>query len=107
MSEVHREVFPSLSALPHHQKILNNHKVKLVACEIIVAARAGFRDVSASGSIIAASGYSSNGGNVVVWDTLAPPATSQASTMCHEDIEVEEYPKVPVGKWHNWSSLMI
>ncbi|KZV57684.1 hypothetical protein F511_03144 [Dorcoceras hygrometricum] len=40
--------------------------------------------VTASGSIIAASGYSSNGINVVVWDTLAPPATSQASIMCHE-----------------------
>ncbi|XP_073158819.1 uncharacterized protein [Henckelia pumila] len=40
--------------------------------------------VTASGSIIAASGYSSNGVNVVVWDTLAPPATSQASIMCHE-----------------------
>ncbi|KAL2536323.1 transducin family protein/WD-40 repeat family protein [Forsythia ovata] len=31
-----------------------------------------------------AAGYSSNGNNVVVWDTLAPPATSQASIMCHE-----------------------
>ncbi|XP_057778609.1 uncharacterized protein LOC130997335 isoform X2 [Salvia miltiorrhiza] len=40
--------------------------------------------VTASGSIIAAAGYSSNGVNVVVWDTLAPPATSQASIMCHE-----------------------
>ncbi|XP_047938214.1 uncharacterized protein LOC125185681 isoform X1 [Salvia hispanica] len=40
--------------------------------------------VTASGSIVAAAGYSSNGVNVVVWDTLAPPATSQASIMCHE-----------------------
>ncbi|RAL54218.1 hypothetical protein DM860_004689 [Cuscuta australis] len=40
--------------------------------------------VTASGSIIAAAGYSSSGVNVVVWDTLAPPATSQASIMCHE-----------------------
>ncbi|XAR62950.1 hypothetical protein NMG60_11022705 [Bertholletia excelsa] len=40
--------------------------------------------VTASGSIIAAAGYSSNGINVVIWDTLAPPATSRASIMCHE-----------------------
>nr|GLL40532.1 uncharacterized protein LOC109185807 [Ipomoea trifida] len=40
--------------------------------------------VTSSGSIIAAAGYSSSGINVVVWDTLAPPATSQASIMCHE-----------------------
>ncbi|KAK4411525.1 DmX-like protein 1 [Sesamum angolense] len=40
--------------------------------------------VTASGSIVAAAGYSSNGVNVVVWDTLAPPTTSQASIMCHE-----------------------
>ncbi|KAL9176412.1 hypothetical protein ABFS82_02G176700 [Erythranthe guttata] len=40
--------------------------------------------VTASGSIVAAAGYSSNGVNVVVWDTLAPPATSRASIMCHE-----------------------
>ncbi|EPS66386.1 hypothetical protein M569_08388, partial [Genlisea aurea] len=40
--------------------------------------------VTGSGSIVAASGYNSNGVNVVVWDTLAPPATSQASIMCHE-----------------------
>ncbi|KAK6158907.1 hypothetical protein DH2020_006221 [Rehmannia glutinosa] len=40
--------------------------------------------VTASGSIVAAAGYSSNGVNVVIWDTLAPPATSQASIMCHE-----------------------
>ncbi|KAK6137078.1 hypothetical protein DH2020_029177 [Rehmannia glutinosa] len=40
--------------------------------------------VMASGSIVAAAGYSSNGVNVVIWDTLAPPATSQASIMCHE-----------------------
>ncbi|KAL8160052.1 hypothetical protein V2J09_001589 [Rumex salicifolius] len=40
--------------------------------------------VSTSGSIIAVAGYSSNGVNVVVWDTLAPPASSRASVMCHE-----------------------
>ncbi|KAL8499639.1 hypothetical protein ACS0TY_019572 [Phlomoides rotata] len=40
--------------------------------------------VTASGSIVAAAGHSSNGVNVVVWDTLAPPATSQAWIMCHE-----------------------
>lgn len=47
----------------------------------------GCRDVkyiSSSGSIVAASGYSSSGANVVVWDTLAPPSTSQASISCHE-----------------------
>ncbi|XP_020882701.1 uncharacterized protein LOC9318142 isoform X3 [Arabidopsis lyrata subsp. lyrata] len=40
--------------------------------------------ISSSGSIVAASGYSSSGTNVVVWDTLAPPSTSQASINCHE-----------------------
>ncbi|PSS03929.1 DmX-like protein [Actinidia chinensis var. chinensis] len=40
--------------------------------------------VTASGSIIAVAGYSSNGVNVVIWDTLAPPSTSRASIMCHE-----------------------
>ncbi|GMH22541.1 hypothetical protein Nepgr_024384 [Nepenthes gracilis] len=40
--------------------------------------------VAASGSVIAVAGYSSDGVNVVVWDTLAPPATSRASIMCHE-----------------------
>ncbi|GFP88205.1 dmx-like protein 1 [Phtheirospermum japonicum] len=40
--------------------------------------------VTASGSIVAAAGYSSSGVNVVIWDTLAPPATSRASIMCHE-----------------------
>ncbi|XP_017699904.2 uncharacterized protein LOC103713736 isoform X2 [Phoenix dactylifera] len=40
--------------------------------------------VAASGSIIAAAGCNSNGVNVVVWDTLAPPATCQASIICHE-----------------------
>ncbi|XP_010523821.1 PREDICTED: uncharacterized protein LOC104802083 isoform X2 [Tarenaya hassleriana] len=40
--------------------------------------------ISSSGSIVAASGYSPNGVNVVVWDTLAPPTTSQASIICHE-----------------------
>ncbi|OMO64215.1 hypothetical protein CCACVL1_21938 [Corchorus capsularis] len=40
--------------------------------------------VTSSGSIIAAAGCSSNGVNVVIWDTLAPPATSRASIVCHE-----------------------
>ncbi|KAF3439842.1 hypothetical protein FNV43_RR18120 [Rhamnella rubrinervis] len=40
--------------------------------------------VTSSGSIIAVAGYSSNGVNVVIWDTLAPPTTSQASIICHE-----------------------
>ncbi|KAA8520765.1 hypothetical protein F0562_014963 [Nyssa sinensis] len=40
--------------------------------------------VTSSGSIIAAAGYSSNGINVVIWDTIAPPTTSRASIMCHE-----------------------
>ncbi|CAH8387038.1 unnamed protein product [Eruca vesicaria subsp. sativa] len=40
--------------------------------------------ISSSGSIVAASGCSSSGANVVVWDTLAPPSTSQASISCHE-----------------------
>ncbi|KAF8395631.1 hypothetical protein HHK36_019581 [Tetracentron sinense] len=46
--------------------------------------------VAASGSIIAAAGYSSNGVNVVIWDTLAPPTTSQASITCHEGILEDE-----------------
>ncbi|KAK7292823.1 hypothetical protein RJT34_15677 [Clitoria ternatea] len=37
-----------------------------------------------SGSIIAVAGYSPNAVNVVIWDTLAPPATSRASILCHE-----------------------
>ncbi|XVF33142.1 hypothetical protein REPUB_Repub17cG0142900 [Reevesia pubescens] len=40
--------------------------------------------VTSSGSVIAAAGCSSNGVNVVIWDTLAPPATSRASIICHE-----------------------
>ncbi|XP_062213038.1 uncharacterized protein LOC133913785 [Phragmites australis] len=40
--------------------------------------------VSATGSVVSAAGYSSNGANVVIWDTLSPPATSQTSIMCHE-----------------------
>lgn len=40
--------------------------------------------VTASGSIIATAGYSSDAINVVIWDTLAPPTTSRASIMCHE-----------------------
>ncbi|XP_073006882.1 uncharacterized protein [Typha latifolia] len=40
--------------------------------------------VSGSGSILAAAGCSSNGANVVIWDTLAPPPTCQASVFCHE-----------------------
>ncbi|KAJ6729607.1 RABCONNECTIN-3A [Salix viminalis] len=40
--------------------------------------------ITSSGSVIAATGYSSNGANVVIWDTLAPPTTSRASIVCHE-----------------------
>ncbi|KAG9447852.1 hypothetical protein H6P81_013980 [Aristolochia fimbriata] len=40
--------------------------------------------MAGSGSVIAGAGYSSNGANVVVWDTLAPPTSSQASLTCHE-----------------------
>ncbi|PIA28838.1 hypothetical protein AQUCO_06600041v1 [Aquilegia coerulea] len=40
--------------------------------------------VAASGSVIAAAGYSSDDVNVVIWDTLAPNTTSQASLICHE-----------------------
>ncbi|RZC84702.1 hypothetical protein C5167_047491 [Papaver somniferum] len=40
--------------------------------------------VAGSGSVIAAAGHSSTGANVVIWDTLAPPSTSQASLVCHE-----------------------
>ncbi|XP_023540638.1 uncharacterized protein LOC111800941 isoform X1 [Cucurbita pepo subsp. pepo] len=40
--------------------------------------------VTSSGSIIAVAGYSSTAVNVVIWDTLAPPKTSQAAIMCHE-----------------------
>ncbi|KAI4355258.1 hypothetical protein L6164_004047 [Bauhinia variegata] len=40
--------------------------------------------ISSSESIIAVAGYSSNGINVVIWDTLAPPSTSRASILCHE-----------------------
>ncbi|KAG0465578.1 hypothetical protein HPP92_019742 [Vanilla planifolia] len=40
--------------------------------------------VAASGSILATAGFNSNGANILVWDTLAPPAASQASLVCHE-----------------------
>ncbi|XP_038683880.1 uncharacterized protein LOC119984139 isoform X2 [Tripterygium wilfordii] len=40
--------------------------------------------VTSSGSVIAATGYSSTGANVAIWDTLAPPTTSCASIICHE-----------------------
>ncbi|KAL5998897.1 hypothetical protein ACLOJK_009845 [Asimina triloba] len=40
--------------------------------------------VAASGSILAATGYSSNNASLVIWDTLAPPASSRASVLCHE-----------------------
>ncbi|KAK1257002.1 hypothetical protein QJS04_geneDACA024763 [Acorus gramineus] len=40
--------------------------------------------LAASGSVLAVAGCSSNGVNVVIWDVLAPPATSQASLVCHE-----------------------
>lgn len=40
--------------------------------------------VGASGGILAATGSSQNGCNLVVWDTLAPASTSRASILCHE-----------------------
>ncbi|MQL89897.1 hypothetical protein Taro_022486 [Colocasia esculenta] len=40
--------------------------------------------IAASGSILATAGCSTNNMNVVIWDTLAPPTTSQASISCHE-----------------------
>ncbi|XP_020526297.1 uncharacterized protein LOC18439600 [Amborella trichopoda] len=40
--------------------------------------------VATSGSILAAAGSSPSDVNVVIWDTLAPPATSQVSLTCHE-----------------------
>uniref|UniRef100_A0A0D9V1Y4 RAVE complex protein Rav1 C-terminal domain-containing protein n=1 Tax=Leersia perrieri TaxID=77586 RepID=A0A0D9V1Y4_9ORYZ len=40
--------------------------------------------VAASGSVLAAAGCSSNGANVVIWDTLVPPSTFQTSIRCHE-----------------------
>ncbi|CAN1309391.1 DmX-like protein 1 [Linum perenne] len=41
--------------------------------------------VGSSGSVVAAAGYSSNGANVVMWDTLAPPnTTSRTPILCHE-----------------------
>ncbi|KAL6608107.1 hypothetical protein ACP70R_041170 [Stipagrostis hirtigluma subsp. patula] len=40
--------------------------------------------VAASGSVVAAAGCNSNGSNVVIWDTLAPPATCLTSITCHE-----------------------
>lgn len=40
--------------------------------------------VSASGSVVASAGYSSNGANIVIWDTLSPPATCHTSILCHE-----------------------
>lgn len=54
---------------------------------ILIVLKLIFRDiayVTASGSIIATAGYSSDAINVVIWDTLAPPTTSRASIMCHE-----------------------
>ncbi|KAJ7555420.1 hypothetical protein O6H91_05G036700 [Diphasiastrum complanatum] len=40
--------------------------------------------VGASGGIIAATGSSQSGENLVIWDTLAPPASSRVSVVCHE-----------------------
>uniref|UniRef100_A0A803NSD3 RAVE complex protein Rav1 C-terminal domain-containing protein n=1 Tax=Cannabis sativa TaxID=3483 RepID=A0A803NSD3_CANSA len=37
-----------------------------------------------SGSVIAVAGYNSKGDNLVIWDTLAPPASSKVSAICHE-----------------------
>ncbi|KAL6884562.1 hypothetical protein ACP4OV_010498 [Aristida adscensionis] len=40
--------------------------------------------VATSGSVVAAAGCNSNGANVAIWDTLAPPATCLTSITCHE-----------------------
>ena len=68
--------------------LLNKYVISVFALmSLQVYSSFDFRDVtyfSSSGSIIAVAGYSSNGVNVVIWDTLAPPATSRASILCHE-----------------------
>jgi hypothetical protein len=46
--------------------------------------------VSASGSVAAAAGSSTNGANVVIWDSLSSPATCQTSIMCHEGISLTQ-----------------
>ncbi|TXG63047.1 hypothetical protein EZV62_010041 [Acer yangbiense] len=48
--------------------------------------------LTSSGSVIAASGHSSNGVNVVIWETLAPPTTSRASIISHEGIFLVLFP---------------
>lgn len=47
--------------------------------------------MSASESVVATAGYNSNNVNVVVWDTLAPPITCQASVVCHEGNNHNEF----------------
>ncbi|XP_058100511.1 uncharacterized protein LOC131245220 isoform X2 [Magnolia sinica] len=60
----------------------NVHPTESSLCFNSYASDVGY--VAASGSILATAGYSPNGVNLVIWDTLAPPATSQASVICHE-----------------------
>lgn len=62
--------------------------------------------ITASGSIIAAAGYSSTGVNVVMWDTLAPPATSQASIMCHEGLSPYQFSLSSLGTFYIESILL-
>lgn len=59
--------------------------------------------VSASGSVVATAGYSSNNVNVVVWDTLAPPATCQASVICHEGTKHMNLFLCNCNRWRNLS----
>ena len=40
--------------------------------------------VGGGGSVVAAAGLSPSGANIVVWDSLAPPASSRLAATCHE-----------------------
>uniref|UniRef100_A0A0E0JK06 RAVE complex protein Rav1 C-terminal domain-containing protein n=1 Tax=Oryza punctata TaxID=4537 RepID=A0A0E0JK06_ORYPU len=60
----------------------NVHPIESSLCFNTHASDVAF--LTASGSVLAAAGCSSNGANVVIWDTLAPPSTCQSSIMCHE-----------------------
>lgn len=62
----------------------------LILASLVDIVAIGCRDITyipASGSIVAASGYGSDGFNAVIWDTLAPPSTSRASIKCHEGFD--------------------
>lgn len=43
--------------------------------------------VGGSGFLVAATGMSVTGDNLIVWDTLAPPTSSRASVACHDGKE--------------------